>query len=194
MGALPRTTINPWQTRASRIVYQTRWLRIREDEVITPEGRSGTWGVVELPHPVVLVAALDAQQRLYLVRQWRYAWNRDSWELPAGRGEAGEAPLASAQRELVEETGLRARTWTPLGTFFVSALMAVQFHFFLAQDLQLGAAARDGEEHDMIAQPVPLRQAVVAALDGTIAHAASISGILRVAHYLGQLHVKPDDA
>lgn len=181
---LPRTSVNPWQTRASRVVYETSWLRLREDQVVKPDGSAGTYGYMEAPYPVAVIAALDAARQLYLVREWRYGWQRDSWELPGGRCEAGEDPLAGAQRELLEEAGIRAQTWTPLGSFFVSALLATPFHLFLARDIEQGLPHRDPEEQDMIAQAVPFDAAVEAALDGTIVHAASISSILRLEHYL----------
>ena len=184
---LPRTTQSPWQTRTSRIAYEARALRIREDEVIRPDGQPGHYSYVEYAYPVACIVALDGDQRIYLVRQWRYPWGCDSWEIPGGSC-GDDDPLTGAQRELREEAGLVARSWTPLGTFFVSASIAARFHLFLARDLEEVATERDPEEQDMLAQPVPLVLALAAAADGTIMHAATITALYKLTHFLAQEH------
>lgn len=181
---LPRTAENPWQTVSSRVVYEKRSIRVREDAVVQPDGAPGTYAYVEVEQPAVTIAALDADLRLYLVRQWRYPWQRDSWELPGGLANPGDDLLTAAQRELREETGLRARQWTSLGSFYVSASLALPFHVFLARDLEQVDTDRDPEEQDMIVQAVPFPAAVVAALNGDIVHAASISTIFKLSHFL----------
>lgn len=101
-----------WQTRASRTVYENRWIRVDEHDVRGPHGE-GIYGVVEMRHPAVFVVAVDDDERVCLIRLERYTTG-DSWEVPAG-GSDGEDPLLAAQRELAEETGVRAREWTPIG-------------------------------------------------------------------------------
>jgi 8-oxo-dGTP pyrophosphatase MutT (NUDIX family) len=192
-GSLPRTTENPWRTTGSRVAYETPYVRVREDAVVRPDGKPGTYSVVDVGYPVVVVAALDDQDRVALVRQWRYAWNQDSWELPAGRCEAGEDPLDGARRELLEEAGLHAREWTPLGTLFASAIVGMPFHLFLARGLEpaSGPVERDATERDLISQKVPFDQAIHAALDGTMVHAMSAVAVLKVAHQLDRLRTIP---
>ncbi len=101
-----------WQTRASRTVYENRWIRVDEHDVLGPHGE-GIYGVVEMQHPAVFVVALDEDDRVCLVSLERYTTG-SSWEVPAG-GSDGEDPLVAARRELAEETGMTAREWTPLG-------------------------------------------------------------------------------
>jgi len=136
---------------------------------------------------VVGIVPISDDGRVYLVRQWRYPWRRNSWEIPAGHGEPNEAPLAGAQRELAEEVGLQAMSWEPLGTGFGSAAIDAAYHLFLARDLSAApdGARRDGAEDDMIARPVPLETAVAAAMDGRIVHAFTVVGLLRAARRLG---------
>lgn len=181
---LPRAAENPWQTISSRVVYEKRSIRVREDAVIQPDGAPGTYAFVEVDQPAVTIAALDADLRLYLVRQWRYPWQRDSWELPGGLANPGDAPLTAAQRELREETGLRARQWTSLGSFYVSATLALPFHVFLARDLEQVDTDRDPQEQDMIVRAISFPSAVAAALNGGIVHAASISTIFKLSYFL----------
>jgi len=177
---LPRAQRSPVRTVSSEIAYETPWLRVRQDVIERQDGSRGPYGFIELPYPIVMVAALDQDRRVCLVRQWRHPWNRDSWELPAGRCEAGEAPEVGARRELHEEAGVDAREWRHLSTFYVSASIATQFHLYLATQLTVGQTDRDHEEQDMIAAWVPLEEAVRAVMDGRVVHGASIGALLRL--------------
>ena len=132
------------------------------------------------------IVALDEADQLYLVRQWRYPWRRNSWEIPSGGGEPEESPLEAAQREFAEEVGLVAAHWEPLGEGYSSATVDSHWYFFLARKLSQGAAhQRDGAEQDLVARRVPLADAVAAAMDGRIAHGMSVVAILRTARRLG---------
>jgi 8-oxo-dGTP pyrophosphatase MutT (NUDIX family) len=179
---------NPWRTLSSSVVYDNGQLRFREDDIVQPDGNRGKYAYLEVPLPVVGVVALDDEERVYLVRQWRYPWQRNSWEIPTGGAEAGEAPLASAQRELAEEVGVCATSWEPLWTGYSSATVNARWHVFLARGLEpveAGLYRRDGAEHDMIVRRVPLADAIEAAMDGRIEHGMSVMALLRVARRLG---------
>jgi 8-oxo-dGTP pyrophosphatase MutT (NUDIX family) len=140
---------NPWQRTASRLVYQNPWFRVREDEVVRPDGTPGIYGVVELPEYAGVVA-VDERGRVALVRQWRYLSGRDSLEVPAGNaGPGDDSPLAAAQRELLEEAGLTAARWLRLGRIDYS-VVTNPGHLFLARELSPAAATviRDGPADD----------------------------------------------
>jgi 8-oxo-dGDP phosphatase len=131
---------NPWRRTASRLVYQNPWFRVREDQVVRPDGTLGSYGVVELPEYAGVVA-VDERGRVALVRQWRYLSGRDSLEVPAGNAApADDSPLAVAQRELLEEAGLTAARWMRLGRIDYSAVTNPG-HLFLARELNPAAAA-----------------------------------------------------
>ncbi|MCL2594913.1 MAG: NUDIX hydrolase [Promicromonosporaceae bacterium] len=104
-----------WQTRSSKVAYQNRWIRVREDQVVRPDGSDGLYGVVEVG-PSVFVVALDDDDRVLLVDVDRYTVGR-SLEVVAG-GSDGEDLLAAAQRELLEEAGLVAERWEQAGSMF----------------------------------------------------------------------------
>jgi 8-oxo-dGTP pyrophosphatase MutT (NUDIX family) len=178
---------NPWRTSSSRVVFDNGRMRLLEDEVLQPDGEPGSYAYIEVPWPVVGIVPITDDRCVYLVRQWRYPWRRNSWEIPAGHGEANEEPLEAAQRELAEEVGLQAASWDPLGQGFGSAAIAAHYHLYLARGLSATARklAREGSEHDMIARPVPLQEAVEAAMDGRIVHAFTVVGLLRAARKLG---------
>lgn len=187
MSELELDGANPWQTCSSTILFDNGRLRLREDRVIQPDGAPGSYTYLELPWPVVAIVPIETDGRVHLVRQWRYPWGRNSWEIPAGHGEPEEDPLAGARRELAEEVGMQAAEWESLGTGFSSAAINARYHLFLARGLSPAepGALRDGAERDMIARAVPLAEAIHAAMDGRIVHAFSIVGLLRAARRLG---------
>jgi 8-oxo-dGTP pyrophosphatase MutT (NUDIX family) len=179
---------NPWRTESTRVVFEDSRLRLREDRVIQPDGEPGVYVYLEVHTPIVAVVPIDDQGNVYLVRQWRYPWRRNSWEIPSGGAEPGEAPLEAAQRELGEEVGLQASRWESMAGGHSSATLTGQWHFFIARGLQAvntGRHQRDGAEQDMLARRVPLADAIDAALDGRIEHGMSVVGLLRAARRLG---------
>ena len=133
----------------SREVYEGKIIRLRVDEIALPGGLKTTREVVEHPGAVVIVP-LDDNGEVVLVRQYRHAIKRYLLEFPAGGLEPGEGPLATAQRELREEVGLDAATWTSLGYFFSSPGFASEIiHVFLAEGLSSGYANPD-EDEDLV--------------------------------------------
>ncbi|GAA1409908.1 MULTISPECIES: NUDIX domain-containing protein [Oerskovia] len=139
----------PWITESSRTAYENPWMRVREDRVIRPDGAPGIYGVVELRWPAVFVVALTDDDEVVLVTQHRYATDALSIEVPAGASD-GEEPLVAAQRELFEETGLRAREWVRVGGMdALNGLAKAPEHVFVARGLTgplPGRAASDASE------------------------------------------------
>lgn len=181
---------NPWQVRQTRVVYDNGRFRVHEDDVVQPNGQPGQYVYISTPAQVVAVVPIEERAGapwVYLVRQWRYPWRQNSWEIPAGHVEPGEDTLVAAQRELAEEVGLQADAWQSLGLSHSSAALNTRFEIFLARGLRPTAdgTRREASEHDMIARAVPLATAVEAAMDGSIMHAVSIANILRAARLLG---------
>ena len=87
---------NPWTTLSSRLVYENPWIRVREDQVLRPDGQPGIYGVVEFKNRAVGVLPVDDEGCIWLVGQHRYPLNSYSWEIPEG---------GSPQSETPEETG-----------------------------------------------------------------------------------------
>src|SRR6266542_5506246 len=97
-----------WQTKSSKIVYENPWMRVFEDQVIMPNGSDGMYGYVESKSDSVYVVPIDDEGYTYIVEQQRYTTKQLSWECVAGRNE-GDDPETAAKRELLEETGIRAK-------------------------------------------------------------------------------------
>jgi len=129
-----------------RTVYSGRLLTIHEDDVRLVDGTPAQREVVAHPGAVAIVA-IDSDGRVVLVRQWRHAVGRALWELPAGTRDPDEAPLRTAERELAEETGLRAGDLRPLAAAPLTPGYSTEvMHFFLATGLIPGPTDRDVDE------------------------------------------------
>jgi 8-oxo-dGTP pyrophosphatase MutT (NUDIX family) len=170
---------SPWRTVGAREVYRNPWLSVTEYEVIRPDGQPGIYGVVD-PGDNVTIVALEDDERLWLVREFLYPLQTTEWFLPTGAIERGEEPLAAAQRELAEETGLRAERWTLLGAYSLSPGISSQIgHIFLARGLQHGAASPEGTEQ-ISTRLIPLREALAACLRNEIRATLAVVGVWRV--------------
>lgn len=137
----------------SREVYRNSWLVMREDVIVRPDGSRGIYGVVDKPtYALVLPYDCDGGERFHLVEQFRYPLGARRWEFPQGTApdRADVEPLRLAERELREETGLRARTFEVLGTIDTAPGLTTQRGWVvLATGLVHGEAAREHEEQDM---------------------------------------------
>ncbi len=170
---------NPWKTLHSRIAYQNPWLRVREDQVIRPDGGPGIYGVVEI-RPSVGILAFNAEGELAIVGQWRYALERYSYEIVRGGSAEGETDmLAAAQRELREEIGVEATNWEHFGGMDVCNGVTTDVqHFFVAQDLTFVGIDQDPFE-EIVTEWHPFSKAVEMVLRGEITEVCSAAAILK---------------
>ena len=160
--------------------FQGRVVNVTVDEVQLPNGHRALLDVVHHPGGAAAVA-IDAEQRVCLLRQYRYVADGWLWELPAGKLEPQEPPLLTAQRELVEEAGASAAQWSSLGTYLSSpGVFTEVIHLFLATALTPATAAHESAEVIEV-HWMALAQARRWALDGTIRDGKTAVGVLRAA-------------
>ena len=114
------TTDNPWQILSSQEIYDNPWISLTEHQVINPNRGRGIYGSVHFKNIATGILALDDSQNTWLVGQYRFPLKQYSWEIPEGGGALDIHPLESAKRELLEETGLRAQSWTELQRIHLS--------------------------------------------------------------------------
>jgi ADP-ribose pyrophosphatase len=131
---------------SSKEVYSSRVFSVTEDLAHDESGFEIRRSVVRHPGSAVMMA-VDAQKRILLVRQYRLPADRFLWELPAGKIDPGETPLEAARRELKEETGYTAETWTPMVSYWPSpGFCEEKMNLFLATNLSSGAATPMDDE------------------------------------------------
>lgn len=179
--------MSSWQRRTSRTAYENPWIRVREDEVVRPDGSAGVYGVVEVRHPAVFVVPLTADDEVVLVEVDRYpTGDPASLEVPAG-GTNGEDPLEAARRELREETGLVAEDWQEVGRTraLVGVADAPQVVY-----LARGLSYAGGEDHVadgiVATHRLPLAEVLARAGRGEITDDASLACLLLVLVALGR--------
>lgn len=164
-----------WIRRASRILLDRPWLRLREDRVELPTGAViEAFHVVEVPDFSVVVAVDEGEA--VMVRQYRHALGHTGLEFPAGIIEAEEMPLEAARRELREETGVEAATWRLLGAFAPEpARLSNRGHLFLATGARKVTEARLDEGESLVVERVPLTSLRDHVESGDIVHALHVA-------------------
>lgn len=183
---------SPWRTLSAREVYRNPWLHVTEYQVIRPDGAPGIYGVVD-PGDNVTVVALDDDGQVWLVEDFLYPIQARGWFLPTGTINREEDPLLAAQRELMEETGLRAAHWERLGAFYLTPGIATQrSYIYLAQGLTLGEAQREATEADMTMRRMPLREACLASQRGETPSAVTALGLWLCWSSLGKPNAAAD--
>ena len=161
-----------------QIQYEGRIIRLRVDKAQLPNGKIATREVVE-HNGGVCIAALTEQQELLFVRQFRYPYQEVVLELPAGKIDKGEEPLACGKRELTEETGASAQQYRSLGRLYPSpGYCGEVIHLFLATGLSFGRMNLDEDEF-LEVERIPLEKAVQMVLDNEVPDAKTQVAVLK---------------
>jgi len=141
------TPENPWRTVSTRRVYENPWIRVREDQVIRPDGKPGIYGVVEFQNRAVGVLPVEDDGSVWLVGQHRYPLNGYSWEIPEGGCTRDETPEGAVLRELKEETGITCDRLELVSTSHLSNSVSDEVaYIYRATGLTHGASQPEGDE------------------------------------------------
>jgi 8-oxo-dGTP pyrophosphatase MutT (NUDIX family) len=158
--------------------FRGRIISLTTDEVRLPNGHLASLEVVHHPGGAAAVA-IDAQERVCLLRQYRYVADGWLWELPAGKLEPEEPPLVTAQRELIEEAGVSAREWLSLGSYLSSpGIFTEVLHLFLATGVEAAVTAHEQAEVIEV-HWIPFREACEWAESGELRDGKTAMGLIR---------------
>jgi 8-oxo-dGTP pyrophosphatase MutT (NUDIX family) len=173
--------LGPWRQLSCRTVYQNPWLRLEHHEVTTPAGTEGIYGKVCFQTVAVGVIPIDTEAYTYLVKQYRYPLEEDSWEIPEGGSPLQSSTLETARRELAEETGLRAEHWASLMKLTTSnSVTDERAEVFVASGLRQGEDELEASEGDLAVMRLPLAEAFAMAMDGRITDGISVAALMKL--------------
>jgi len=162
---------------SSEMIYQGRVFGLRRDEVVEPSGVRTTREVITHPGSVVVLPVLP-DGRIVMIRQYRHATRQYLWELVAGRKEPEETPKQGAARELLEETGYRAkRLKVFLDVFPTPGFLEERMYLLLAEGLTAGEAQPE-EDEKIEVRPFKLKELKQMIKSGRLRDAKSVAGIL----------------
>lgn len=173
-------TIGKWQKLSSKYVLENPWYKVRQDKVIRPDGKEGTYNVVECGKSVFIVP-VTADGKILLVKLFRYTTQHEGWEVPAGGIEQGEVSLSAAQRELQEETGCTSSSWKEVGVFdLMNGMTDATAHVFEARDLAVTEDNRQDEEGITKTAAFTPEEVLRMIQEGQIVDALSIAALMQV--------------
>lgn len=157
-------------------LHQGRTFRLMQENVTLPSGAITDLDIIRHPGAAAVVA-MFSENRLLMLKQYRHAVGRYIWEIPAGTLDEGESGIACAKRELTEETGFRADSWTSLGSITpLPGYSDELIHLFLARDLSPAAQDLDFDEV-LSVHEIPFEKALEMVNDGSIQDAKTICAL-----------------
>ena len=166
-------------------IFDGRIVTLHVDTVTLPDGNTALREIIDHPGGVGILA-IDDDDRVFMVQQYRYAFSQAMWEIPAGKREAGEEPLVTAKRELQEEVGVTAERWLPMGELIPSpGCYAERLYLFMARGLTVGDTHPDDDEFLTVSR-VPFTELSQACLSGEIQDAKTVVAVLKAKALLGR--------
>jgi len=171
---------NGWKIIDETIAYENNWISLHHYNVINPNGGKGIYGKVHFKNIAIGIIPIDDDGNTWLVGQHRFPLNIYSWEIPEGGCPLNEAPLAAAQRELLEETGLVATEWNQILTMHLSNSVSDEVSMvYIAKGLTQQQAEPEETEQLQI-KKLPLREVFKMVQNNTITDSISVAALQKL--------------
>lgn len=182
---------NPYTCTERRYLYDSPWIRLRQDRFRHRRGTEGIYPVCGFRRTACGVVALDDEDRVILVGQWRYPLEAYSWEIVEGGGLPDESPFTCIRRELAEETGLQAQFWEPLLYANLSNASTDEEAFlFLARDLFPDPDGHQPDpEEELRVHRIPFPEALERVFSGELRDSLTVLGLLALQAQRSGIHV-----
>lgn len=183
-----------WTVLDTEKKFENGFFKVLEDKVIKPNGEPGTYATINYK-PGVSVLPIDEEDNVYLTLQFRYALGQKDLEVAAGAIDDGEKPLEAARREVKEELGIRAGTWTEMGWIQGdTSITNSKAYLFVARHLRFDEPEREPSE-DIETVKMPLAKAYRKVMDGEITHDQTVVLILKTYAVRGRdaVHTAPEN-
>lgn len=177
---MSNTEDNPWKTLDAELVYESAWIKITKSNVLNPAGNPAIYSWVHFKNLAIGIVPMDREKNIWLVGQFRYPTNEYSWEIPEGGGKLNVSPVESAQKELLEETGIKAEKFTELMRMHLSNSATDELSItFLATGLSFGDAQPE-ESEVLQVRKISLNDAFEEVMEGKIKDAITVAAIQRL--------------
>ncbi len=171
--------IGPWKKLTDTVSYENPWIRVHHQEVLNPNGNPGIYGKVHFKNLALGIIALDDDMNTWIVGQFRYPLNSYSWEIPEGGGALGVDPIDSAKRELLEECGLKAESWTRILDMHLSNSVSDEHGIvYVARGLSYYDAEPEDTEQ-LVVKKIPFAELFQLVMDGEITDSLTVAGVLK---------------
>jgi len=170
---------NPWKTLSNEVKYDNSWIKVTENKTINASGGQGIYGVVHYKNIAIGIIPLDENYNTWLVGQYRYPLKQYSWEICEGGGLHSIDVLDSAKRELMEELGIEAKSWTQIMDIHLSnSVSDERGEIFIAKELNyFKPAPEEGEVLQV--KKLTFNEAYQMVINGEITDSLSVAGILK---------------
>lgn len=179
------TKRGPWQILSDKLIYENPWIRIDYHDVITPTGTPGMYATVDFKNWAIGIIPIDSEGNTYIVGQYRFPLEEYSWEIPEGGGNKAATVLASAQRELAEETGISAENWEMIYEFNTSnSITNERAYIYLATGLSFGEAEPE-ETEELVVKKIPFSELLGMVYRNEVKDSLTVIGVLIAAKKLG---------
>lgn len=175
---------NPWQIIGRKDQYENPWIKVVEYDVINPGGGKGIYGKVYFKNTAIGIVPFDEEGNTWLIGQYRFPIDAYSWEIPEGGGDMHTDPLISAQRELLEEAGIKAAKWDKILDMHLSNSVTNETCVvYLARGLSFHEAAPE-ESEQLTIKKLPFKKVFDMVISGEITDAVSVAAAFKVNYLL----------